>query len=225
MAVSASELLARVRSPMLFGRRPLPPLKVDTRDVRALFAILHKQDSVELHLHEDYLLELLELAGALRESKKSVRIEGIETGPEGPPGRPIVLNMIYGTPRDPRFLTWFVHPDLGVSYDRSKTVEMDVRALVVSSVTGRSTYVVFERAEGEFAVGRVVGKEGGEVAVRPNMWLTGASIVSLRWDGREALAPLRELLRRPLGATYVPVNGTELSVLFKAMGWRSRGLG
>ncbi len=221
MELSASDLLAKVRSPMLFGGKISSPIRVNTRDTRGLFMLLRKQEKVELLLDGDYLLEALEVAGALRESSKAVRVHGIDSSPEGPPGSPMMLNMTLGVNEDPRLLTWFIHTDLGVNYDRARTV-WDARSKFIGLMTESRCYLVFERIEGDWAVARFKGRPTGNFGVRPNMWLTGASIVELKWDGDKALALLKDILTRPLGATYVALSEEQLSKLLKITGWSLR---
>jgi len=44
----------------------------------------------------------------------------------------------------------------------------------------------------------------------------------LKWDGDKALALLKDILTRPLGATYVALSEEQLSKLLKITGWSLR---
>lgn len=188
------------------------------------------------------LFHSLEVAGALRERGVPTSVDGLPHSTE-----PFLVRKTPLTPdrlikRNVAVLTGKTHPTWNVDgmtaishvtdfdwegYLIGRDFPLpDPRTGLIGAILNKTSVVTFHTYGEKLSTGTLYGALGDEeYLVRPNRWMTDVTVVKIREvRGDQVTVLSRELLCRPLGSSFVPLNRQEIFNLLLGLRMRCAGL-
>ncbi|BDC17123.1 hypothetical protein [Acidianus sp. HS-5] len=199
---------------------------IDT-DSFSIVKYFHELKKINLIPDDNYIFDTLEIAGFLREQQMIVSVNGFP--PSYEPGLirhdPLKLPIKKANTKG---LTWktagveFYSDEFVLGKDFPIT---DERTGILGYLTNRKSAVIFNKLNGDYIEGYVVGKLKGdeEYLARPNKWLTDLLVFKANIEKGKAIAEKKFLFCRPLGAVFLPLNRKDIYTILLKLKIRSSG--